>query len=122
MAKGQQIGKLRFRVDLLSKTAVAQGNLSAQFDTDWNTVESRDADIKPFRGAQYWEDRNIADSLTHDIIIRYEEQFEDRGRISHIRHKKIMYEVMEVQVVQQRSRFIRYTCIELGDETTYNVV
>lgn len=122
MAKAQKIGKLRFRVDLLSKTAVAQGNLSAQFDTDWNTKAQRDADIKPFRGAQFWEDRNNADNLTDEIIIRHEEQFEDRGRVSHIRHKKIMYEVMEVFVVEERGRFIRYMCIKLGDETTYNVV
>lgn len=118
MPTGQ--GKLEFRIDLIKKQDTV---LTTAGDTQikYQIIASRWANSKPIgnrQGHQFLSTRNIAETNTHVFIILHEDQFDNRGKIDHIRHKGRLYEVQNVVTERERDRYLKLETRILADPVT----
>jgi len=118
-------GKLEFRIDLIKKnddiTDTAGGTV-----TEYQIIATRWANSKILgerQGHQFLSTRNIAETNTHEFIIRHEDQFDNRGKIDHIQFKGRLYEIQNVVTERERDRFLKLECKILGDPSSeFNVI
>lgn len=113
-------GKLEFRIDLIQKQDDATIDTAGTTQVKYQIIATRWANSKPMKasGHQFLSTRNIADANTHLFIIRHEDQFDNRGKIDHIRHKSRLYEIQNVVTERERDRFLTFECRLLADPTT----
>tara|TARA_R100001198_G_C5169327_1_gene170866 strand:+ start:456 stop:824 length:369 start_codon:yes stop_codon:yes gene_type:complete len=120
----RNIGRLRFRLDLIKQNDSPFSNDDGITTEAYNIIETRWGDSRPMgSGHQFYTTRNQQDAATHVFWIRYEEQFDNRGKIDHIRFDGKMYEIQNFVTEFERSRFLRLECRILGDPSSeYNIV
>ena len=117
MPTGQ--GKLEFRIDLIKKQDAV---LTTAGDTQikYQIIATRWANSKPIntRGHQFLSTRNINETSTHEFIILHEDQFDNRGKVDHIRLKGRLYEIQNVVTERERDRYLKLESRILADPTT----
>ncbi len=117
------IGRLRFRVDLIKQSDAADANDNGTTTETFTVIETRWANPKPMgKGHQVLSTRNDEDANTHAFWIRFEEQFDSRGKIDHIRFDGKMYEIQNFVTEFERNRFLKLECRMLSDDASeYNI-
>lgn len=108
MAKiNTKVGDLRYRVQFLSKTLVAdgsKGNVSTwnHYDFDW-------AEIMPLSGRERFFTHQIKTEVTHRIRTRYRTDVNEQMRIKY----NDRYFLIESMIdINERRRFLEFMCIE----------
>ena len=117
-------GKLEFRIDLIKKQDTVSGTAGAT-QIDYQIIAQRWADDDPKKasGHRVLSTRNINEANTDLFEIRYEEQFDNTGKIDHIRHKGRMYEIKNVVIERSRDRFLLLESQLLGDPSSeFNII
>jgi len=122
MAKAQAIGRLRFRLQLLIQADTAAGQNTSSKVKTYTEVATRDGDSKLLRGAHHFKTKNTEETLTHEFIIRYEDQFKNRSKITHIHDRGDVYEIMQAGVVDSRKRYLSLKCVLRGDASVFNII
>ena len=120
----ERIGKLRFRLVLLKQVDKAAGQTTSAIVKEYQTIATRDGDIRDFKGAQLFDTKNTSDALTDEIVIRFESQFNSRAKITHVFHasEEVVYEIQEVRLIRHRKRFLKLKCVHRGVSSKFNIV
>ncbi len=117
------IGRLRFRIDLIKQSDAPQANTDGTTTETYMIIATRWADSRPMgAGHQFLTTRNIQDANTHSFWIRHEDQFDNRGKIDHVRFDGRMYEIQNIVLEFERIRFLKLESRILGDPASdYNI-
>jgi SPP1 family predicted phage head-tail adaptor len=120
----RNIGRLKFRIDLIKQSDSPMSNDDGITVEAYNIIATRWADSRPMgAGHQFLSTHNIQDSNTHAFWIRYEPQFENRGEVDHIRYDGRMYEIQNVVTEFERDRFLKLESRILADDlSNYNII
>jgi SPP1 family predicted phage head-tail adaptor len=118
-------GKLEFRIDLIKKLdGVTTDDGSSA--TAYQILATRWANSKPIgqrQGHQFLTTRNIEETNTHDFWIRHEDQFDNRGKVDHIRFKGRLYQIQNIVTERERDRFLKLESRILGDPSSdFNIL
>ena len=124
MARAESIGKLRFRLVLLKQTTKAGGKTTSLTVKEYQTVATRWGDIRDFKGAHVFQQKNTSEALTDEIVIRYDTAFDSRSKITHVHHAEedVVYEIQEVRLIRHRKRFIKLKCVHRGSASNFDIV
>ena len=120
----ESIGKLRFRLQLLKQVDEPLNAATAALKKEYTIVATRWGDIRDFKGAHVFQDKNTSEALTDDIIIRHEAAFNNRKKITHVHHaiEDVVYEIQEIRLVRHRQRFLKLKCVHRGTAAKFNIV
>lgn len=118
----QNIGKLRHRLVLLKQVDKAAGQGTAKKVKQYFEVATRWGDALPVRGGEYFRTKNISEFPTHKFVIRFEQAFDNKSKITHIKHDDRVFEIAEGFPRRERKRFLDMKAIERGDAAVFTIV
>jgi len=120
----ESIGKLRFRLALLKQVDKAGGQTSAAIVKEYQTVATVWGDIRDFKGAHVFNEKNTDEALTDVVVIRHNAAFNNRSKITHVFNatEDIVYEIQEIRLIRHRKRFLKLKCVHRGESSSFNII
>jgi len=111
------IGRMRHRVSLKKESDAPSDTFSNT--TTYKQVKDVWGELVSVSGRSYYTVRNLLDTTSHTLTIRYDKQFDTTGEVDHVVYCDRLFRISTSQIFDERNRFIIFQLEEMGEETSY---
>lgn len=112
-----RIGRLRHRVTLKKQSDAPINAFSNK--TTFSTVKTVWGDLSSVSGRSYYTVRNLLESTTHTLTVRYNPAIDTLGENDHACYCGRLFRISTSQIMEERNRFIMFELEEMGEESSY---
>lgn len=107
VGKSSQIGKMRHRVEIVTRTEVADDPFGFSTVENFTVLKSVWADIQPVSELQRRETTQVQEPVTHRFIIRRSSDFEISDQNQWFRYDGRMFDIKFFRFTDERKRYIQ---------------